>query len=321
MKKGFHFDQAGEGTPFARITNVGAVSGGEAFLMEGESVTLLFDSGYGFCGRETVRRIETQIGDKPLDYVLLTHSHYDHALGSPACKRRWPGVRVAASEYAVSVFARPGARETMRIMDADAARVFGYENGFDWTEELKVDIPVRDGDELFLVPSDSGSGRDDLTSLRGGLKVRVVALPGHTKCSVGYWFEEERLLLASESLGVYGGEDRITPCCLVGYRMMLDSLERAKRLAPAHMLIPHCGLLHGEECLRYLERAKEWAGVCREIVIKGDRAGKGREEICRDLKRIFYRGLACENQPEKAFDLNTGYLVSIILKECTENVG
>lgn len=318
MEDQFHFDTNGEGTPFVRITNVGAVAGGEAFLLEAETVTLLFDSGYGFCAEELVRRIEAQLGDKPLDYILLTHSHYDHALGSPACKRRWPGVKVAASGYAASVFGRPGARATMRAMDADAAQVFGAGAYRDLTPELRVDLPLADGEELCLVPSGS---EEEERSARGNLKVRAVALPGHTRCSLGYWFEEGRLLLASESIGVYGGEDRVAPCCLVGYRMMLASLARAKELRPAHLFVPHCGLLHGADCLRYLEKAEEWAEICRRMVLDADRAGKSEEEIGRELKRVFYQGKARENQPEKAFDLNTGYLVSIILKECRENVG
>ena len=44
MNEVFKADLASDGTPFEQIINVGAVPGGEGYLLVSRNVTLLFDS-------------------------------------------------------------------------------------------------------------------------------------------------------------------------------------------------------------------------------------------------------------------------------------
>ena len=48
------------------------------------------------------------------NYILLSHSHYDHAGGVPYVKESWPEARVVAGEHAAAVFAKASARQKMR---------------------------------------------------------------------------------------------------------------------------------------------------------------------------------------------------------------
>ena len=55
--------------------------GGEALLVMGSERTALMDCGMAFCGRRMVKNLEEKLkesGRETLDYVLLSHSHYDH---------------------------------------------------------------------------------------------------------------------------------------------------------------------------------------------------------------------------------------------------
>ena len=63
------------------VTNVGPVNGGEGFLFVSENTTFLLDDGFSFCGNALVDNIKKVLGDRGLDYILLTHSHYDHVGG------------------------------------------------------------------------------------------------------------------------------------------------------------------------------------------------------------------------------------------------
>ena len=52
---------------------------GSCHLAVGEGNTVLFDPGMAWYGEKTVEKIKEIIGDRPIDAVFLTHSHYDHA--------------------------------------------------------------------------------------------------------------------------------------------------------------------------------------------------------------------------------------------------
>ena len=225
------------------ITDVRAHSGDSAFLIDDGHTSVLYDTGFGFTGKRIAENIRSLLGGRTLDYILLTHSHYDHVLAAPHICRCYPGAKVIAGGYACKVFAKPTAREAMRALDRSAAQKMGITDYEDLTDELHVDLAVRDGDEIAC----------------GDMKFRVISLPGHTKCSIGFYLEEERLLLASETLGVYFGRGTYIPIYLVGYQMTLDSFEKAEKLDLDRLLIPHYGVIDRQEAQDFLAGSKETA--------------------------------------------------------------
>ena len=66
-----------------KIQNVGAFPGGDAFLLDDGSGACLLDTGFGFCGEALAVHVRRALAERPLDAILLTHSHYDHACGAP----------------------------------------------------------------------------------------------------------------------------------------------------------------------------------------------------------------------------------------------
>ena len=193
------------------ITDVRAVPGDSAFLIDDGETAVLCDTGFGFTGYAVADNIRRILGNRPLDYILLTHSHYDHALGSVYLRKRYPNVQVVAGAYAQKIFQKPTARAVMRDLDRKAAMDSGVAEYEDLIDELRADISVSDGDTIRC----------------GRMEFTAVELPGHTKCSVGYYLAENQLLLASESLGVYIGDGVYLSSFLVGYQMTLDSIRKA----------------------------------------------------------------------------------------------
>ena len=151
------------------ITDVRATAGDSAFLIDDGITAVLCDTGFGFTGYSVADNIARILGDRPLDYILLTHSHYDHALGSVYIRKRYPNVQVVAGAYARSIFRKPSARAVMRDLDRKAAASLGVTSYEDLIDELQVDLPVCDGDVILC----------------GRMRFEAVELPGHTKCSVG----------------------------------------------------------------------------------------------------------------------------------------
>lgn len=282
-----------------KITDVRHLKGDSAFLIDDGKTSILYDSGFAFTGFEVAENIKRELKGRSLDYIFLTHSHYDHAAGTPYIIRYFKDARVVAGEYAVKIFSKPTAKALMRDLD----KKFALKNGVDFYEdlfdELKVNIAVKDGDEIKA----------------GNMSFTAINLPGHTRCSVGYYLKSRKLLLSTESLGVYVGEGQVIPSYLVGYEMTLNSIKRAKELNIDKILVPHYGVLEKNEARDYLTTAFESAVTTAEEIVGILKSGGTKEEAVNHFVQKFYKGKVKDIYPYDAMILNTNITVSLIEKE------
>lgn len=281
------------------VTDVRFCKGDSAFLIDDGKNAVLFDTGFAFSGEHIASNVKKALGDRKLDAILLSHSHYDHALATPYILKHYPDAKVVAGEYAKTIFEKPTARALMKDLDRKFAFSLGINDYEDLTDSLRVDVPLRDSDTVSF----------------GNMVFRAIHLPGHTKCSFGFYLEGEKLFLSSETLGVFDGEESIIPSFLVGYRMTLDSIDKALSLDIDNILIPHLGILDRERTEFYLANAKKSAvSSCREIAsilkFKGTR-----EDAFEFFKNKFYKGAIVEGYPIAAFTLNTNIMIDLIIKE------
>ena len=281
------------------ITDVRSMPGDSAFLIDDGTTAVLYDTGFGFTGYAVADRVRQVLGERPLDYILLTHSHYDHALGSVYLRKRYPNIRVVAGAYAEKIFQKPTARTVMRDLDRKAATACGITEYEDLVDDLRADVTVTDGDVIQC----------------GRMCFQAVELPGHTKCSVGYYLAENRLLLASESLGVYIGQGVYLPSFLVGYQMTLDAIEKASRMEIGQMLIPHYGLVSGEAAQNYLTNGAKTARQTADMILEQLSLGKTTAEILEYMTEILYTEQVKPAYPEAAFRMNTEIMIRLIEKE------
>ena len=285
-----------------KITDVRENPGDGAFLIDDGKTAIVYDTGFAFTGYRVAEKIKNVLGERKLDYIFLTHSHYDHALGSVYLLKYWPDAKVVAGEYASKIFEKPTAKAVMRDLDRKFATKCCVDEYEDLIDNLKVDIPVCDGDVIKA----------------GDMEFAVINLPGHTKCSVGYYCPGEKLLLSCESIGVYNGSDDVVPSYLVGYEMALDSIEKVQKLDIENVLVPHYGILDKEKTAFYLKKAKETAqNTAKEIAAMINR-GKSKEEIAEWFKEKFYHGYIKEIYPVDAMELNTGIMIDLIKRELCE---
>lgn len=280
------------------ITDVRVEPGDSAFLIDDGMASIMYDSGFAFTGYRVVEKIKSILGDRKLDYIFLTHSHYDHVLGAMYALKLWPEAKVVAGEYAAKIFAKPSARAVMRELDSKFAKTCNADEYEDLVDELRVDIMVNDGDVVRA----------------GDLEFEVLSLPGHTKCSIGFYCAKEKLLLGCESTGVYDGEN-VVPAYLVGYQMSLNSIARVEKLSIDNILVPHYGLLSGEGAREYLKNARKSAVETAEEIVSLLREGKPRKEIFEFYKNKFYHGNVKRMYPIDALKLNTEIIIDLLAKE------
>lgn len=281
------------------ITDVRAVVGDSAFLIDDGTTAVLIDSGFGFTGDAVAARIREVLGARPLDYIFLTHSHYDHVLGAAYVLHAYPNARVVAGEYAAKIFAKESAKALMRDLDRKFAATCGVTDYPDRIDELRVDLAVADGDVIQA----------------GEMKFVAVALPGHTKCSMGFYLPDERLLIGAETLGVFDGEEILVPCFLVGYQMALDSIAKARAMEVDKLLLPHFGLLAREKTDYYLDHAAPAVRETAEAITSILRTGGTEADAIAWFREKFYRGNIPAAYPIDAMLLNTSIMVRVIARE------
>lgn len=281
------------------VTDVREHLGDSAFLVDDGETAILYDTGFGFTGYAVARNIQHMLKERPLSDIFLTHSHYDHALGSSYIRRVYPDVRVVAGEYAARIFAKPSARALMRDLDRKAALQSGVTEYEDLTDELRVDLCVADGD----------------TVQSGAWKFTALNLSGHTRCSVGYYSRAKKLLLGCETIGVFNGCDDVVPSYLVGYGMTLEALARVEALELDAILVPHYGLLRGDMVRFYLKRARERAVSVADTVWQMLAKGSTRDEIFAWFCDTFYHGYIKRIYPIDAMRLNTGITIDLLARE------
>ena len=147
------------------------------------------------------------------------------------------------------------------------------------------------------------------------MTVRVIDLPGHTHCSVGFFLEEHKLLLGTETLGGYFGQGNYCPSFLVSYEKTLESFDRAAELNPEHVMIPHYGVVHGEDVKNYLKDSKAATVATAEKVIEIFRNGGTEEDALSHFRYVVYNETIASVYPLDAFMLNSGIMVKLIQKE------
>ena len=280
-------------------TDVRYNQGDAAFLIDNGKTSILYDTGFGFTGYKIAENIKSHLGDRNLDYIFLTHSHYDHALGSAYILRHYPTAKVVAAKYAADVFKRDGAKRTMKELDAKFAEKCGITNYEFLGDELKVDIPVVDGDIIHASDMD----------------FEVISLPGHTRCCVGYYCKKEGLFLSNETLGVYDGKETIVPSFLVSFSDTIKSIEKAEKLDITSIITPHYGLLDKSQTQYFLGNMKAAARNTSNDILDSIKRGYGDEEIIKQFKDKYWHGYIKEIYPEDAITLNTSIMIRLIRNE------
>ena len=282
-----------------KVTDVRCQKGDAAFLIDDGKTSILYDTGFGFTGYAVAENIRKCLGERPLDYIFLTHSHYDHALGSAYVLRHFPNAKVVAGTYAADVFKRDGAKRVMKELDSKFAKTCGVTDYEFLGDELRVDIPVDDGD---LVKA-------------GDMEFEVISLPGHTRCCIGFYDKSKGLLLSAETLGVYDGDKTIMPICLVSFSDTMSSIQKIEQRKIKAIVAPHLGLLNQAQTEYFFDHMKQAVQNTSAQMLNSIKNGLSDQDIIEQFKERFWHGYIKKIYPEDAMTLNTSIMIRLIKNE------
>jgi glyoxylase-like metal-dependent hydrolase (beta-lactamase superfamily II) len=234
-----------------------------------------------------------------LHYILITHSHYDHIGAIPYLRKEWPNSRVLGAEHAKRILNRLNALKTIRNLSTQAAKIYGIAAIKEYNDELlKVDNIIGNGDILDL----------------GGVSIRVIETPGHTKCSLSFLVNNEMLFL-SESTGCMSKSGKIYPAFITSYSDAIDSIQLCQKINPRFIISPHYGLVSENDMIDYWKNCILAVKETKEFILHLYEQGYDEDEILIEYEKMFRDEQSRLEQPFNAFKLNTQSMIKTVLRE------
>ena len=267
------------------------------YFIKGER-TALVDA--GVTALAPLIREEFSAPERQLNYVLLTHSHFDHVGCLGIIRKQSPRVILVGSLETANILAKPKVHEFVLDMSRGQEKILGVEEEIPLElEDLKVDMVLGEGETI---------------DLGGVLTIEVHLTPGHTRDSVSYLLKPDGVLFAGESLGTYISADEAGPEFTSSYPEYIDSLRKIQKMAPNAIALPHQGVLTGPDALRHIENAIRDAETFHHDVEKMADSGRSPQEIVAEMFPRLRKGPAAM-EPERSFRINLESMVRVILKE------
>ncbi len=283
------------------LHRVTAGTGGEAFLIFAKDVTVLHDCGMAYCYKGLIENIEKALaarGRNHLDYILLSHTHYDHVGALPYVLQKWPDATVIGAYKAEKVFKSEGARKTMKRLGEAARDRYSDSEEPILTDGLRVDYIVKDG---------------DLIELGSGEIIKVIEATGHTDCSLAYLLLPQNLMFTSESTGIPRPFGDLHTSILKDYHQTIETAKKCKAEGAKHLLVPHYGLLPEELVEEYFDIYIEFAEHERDLIVGQYDEGKNYDEIMAAYEAHYWSEERGGAQPKEAFLENAQHIVRHIL--------
>ena len=253
-----------------------------SFVLDGDN-PVMFEAGVCAFGTYYMKEIERHLGERRPGYLFITHMHYDHCGAAGYMKSAIPGLRIGASEEAVTIIEKPSAVDLIARLNGAGG------NGCPF-QPFTVDRILKDGEVVPVAP---------------GRSVQVIKSPGHTRDMLSYFVPELGIMIPSEAVGVPGMDEYVFSEFLTDYDVYLDSLMRLSAYPIEILILAHGVYLTGEDVKGYLARSVECSERFRErLEILIGRYGDDLDAVASVVKKEEYDPLGEPKQPEDAYMLN-----------------
>ncbi|MCL2186137.1 MAG: MBL fold metallo-hydrolase [Treponema sp.] len=283
-----------------RFINCIAHKSSDGQLLVGDDYTALFDCGMMFCCDKTIENVKKALNGRVLDYLFLTHTHYDHIGALPFFRKEWNNLRVVTCEIGAAVLLKNTPRRVIRELSLAAAKTYKTELNMDYNDDLfHADITVKENKIISL----------------GGLSVQTIETPGHTRDSLAFFIPELKLLIINETPGILMPDGIIYPCYLTSYNDTIQSIKKCSQIPYEHLSMPHCGVAGSKEADSFFEKALEINTTCRDFITDMKNKNYTEEKMIDAYFTKYASETLLSYQPKDAFMANAKATIASTLRE------
>lgn len=216
------------------------------YIVKGDKI-LLIDSGATVKAEGSYIRIFKilteifRLGKPTIDTLLLTHSHWDHVGGSSYLQQMYH-FNVISSKRTAELLRNPKVLAMIDRMNQEFKKLISQKSELHF-KKLKNIETVNESD---IIP---------ITSNR---RIKVIETPGHTKCSVAFLLQPEKILFPGDATGLMEPNGTIRPLFFSKYMDYENSIKRLIKLEAHILALPHNHFIKGKDkVLQYLNRSLE----------------------------------------------------------------
>lgn len=292
--KGFeNHDRFGFNKGIDRVTGG---TGGEVFLITRYEKTVLIDCGMAFCAEKTIDNIKKVLGERTLDYIFLTHSHYDHIGALAYVLKEYPDATVVGSEKCKYVFSRKGARKVIKKLSEDARDLFTDDKTPIQIDGIRVDVTVCDNSRVDI----------------GGAEIVCLETKGHTDCCMTFVLEPDSIMFASESTGVLQGDNEVVAEILKSYSDTMESARKCRGYGAKYIVCPHFGLLPEYFNEEYFDKFVAFANHEKDMIKGWYKEGLSDDEVLKKYTEKYWIPERASEQPIEAFYANARPMIRVL---------
>ncbi len=257
------------------------------YLMEPEGERALIDTGTAFWGLQISGFLQLE-GIESLNYVMFTHSHYDHIGGMPIVQKSVRVERRVAHAGFERVFSSRRALALIENLNRKELELIGVDYDYHF-EPFPVDEKAEEGKVIRV----------------GDMEVRILETPGHTRDSVSYYIAGCGLAVVGEAVGVPNADySYILPQFLADVELYLSSFDEIASLDIEILGLPHERIIRGRNEVRdFLRRSRQYTIEFIEDIKQALEKFDTLEKVMEYMVDKYYRGKKIR-QPIYAFREN-----------------
>jgi len=227
------------------------------YLVRGKEA-MIIGGGMNWIAPQLEEQLEQfEINTAEIKYLVIQHSHFDHCGAVPYLKRRFPDLKILATESAKNILSKQKVINYIELVNKLIIDAYGLQDQY---EKMNLKIDAVDVDVTV--------GDSSVIDLGGGLEVRFIEVPGHSVCAVAVYIPKLKAIFPTDA----------APC-------PTGSIEKLARPSPQYDFT-----LYQRSLMKLLNYAVEICGFDHFVAVTGADAGKvlrnGLEQSVEYGKRI-----------------------------------